>query len=223
MEENCSTKLCWFLSYNNADQPCAALCLVAQLYPTLCDPMDCSPPGSSVHGDTPGKNTWGGRRALLQGSFPTQGSNPGLLHCSWILYCPQTVTREAQEYWSGQPIPPPGDLPDPGIKPGSPALQADSLSAELPGKPQISCNYTHITSLLILPLLPTPRPFRQPQSARRDSPFYAAASRRLSVLHLIVYMCRCYLLRLSHCVSKSVLYICVSIPSLQTGSPIPLC
>ena len=32
-----------------------------------------------------------------------------------------------QEYWSGWPLPPPGDLPDPGIEPGSPALQADSL------------------------------------------------------------------------------------------------
>ena len=44
-------------------------------------------------------------------------------------------TREAQEYWSGQPIPSPADLPDPGIELGSPALQADSLPAELPGKP----------------------------------------------------------------------------------------
>ena len=43
--------------------------------------------------------------------------------------------REAQEYWSGYPIPSPADLPDPGIEPGSPALQADSLPAELPGKP----------------------------------------------------------------------------------------
>ena len=52
-----------------------------------------------------------------------------------------TVARQAplskglssQEYWSGLPFPPPGDLPDPGIKPGSPALQADSLLTELPG------------------------------------------------------------------------------------------
>ena len=36
---------------------CAALCLFTQLCPTLCDPVDCSPPGSSVHGDSPGKNT----------------------------------------------------------------------------------------------------------------------------------------------------------------------
>ena len=46
------------------------------------------------------------------------------------------ATREAQEYWSGQPIPSPLDLPDPGIEPGSPALQADSLPTELSGKPQ---------------------------------------------------------------------------------------
>ena len=50
------------------------------------------------------------------------------------------ATREAQEYWSGWPIPSPGDLPDsPGIKPGSPALQVDSLPAELPGKPLTPC------------------------------------------------------------------------------------
>ena len=62
------------------------LCLVVQSCPTLCDPMDCSPPGSSVHGDSPGKNTGVGCHALLQGIFPTQGSNPGHLHCRWILY-----------------------------------------------------------------------------------------------------------------------------------------
>ena len=41
----------------------------------------------------------------------------------------------AQEPWSGWPIPSPGDLPDPGMEPVSPALKADSLPAELPGKP----------------------------------------------------------------------------------------
>ena len=48
--------------------------------------MDCSPPGSSVHGDSPGKNTEMGFHALLQGIFPTQESNPGLPHCRQILY-----------------------------------------------------------------------------------------------------------------------------------------
>ena len=55
------------------------VCCLFQPCPTLCDPMDCSPPGSSVHGDSPGKNTGVGCHALLQGIFPTQGSNPGLL------------------------------------------------------------------------------------------------------------------------------------------------
>ena len=62
------------------------LCLVAQLCLTLCDPMDCSPPGSSVHGDSPGKNTGVGCHALLQGIFPIQGSNQGLLHGRQIPY-----------------------------------------------------------------------------------------------------------------------------------------
>ena len=62
------------------------LCLVVQSCPTLCNPMDCSPPGSSVHGNSPGKNTGLGCHALLQGIFPTQGSSPGLPHCRWILY-----------------------------------------------------------------------------------------------------------------------------------------
>ena len=67
---------------------------VAQSCPTLCDPVDCSPPGSSSMG----------------------------------------FSRE--EYWSGSPFPSPGDLPDPGIEPRSPALQADALTSEPPGKPQ---------------------------------------------------------------------------------------
>ena len=60
--------------------------LVARSCPTLCDPMDCSPPGSSVHGIFPGKITGVGSLSLLQGIFPTQGSNPGLPHCRQILY-----------------------------------------------------------------------------------------------------------------------------------------
>ena len=70
------------------------LCWVAQSCPTLWDRRDCSPPGSSVLGDSPGKNTGVSCHALLQ-----------------------------------------GNLRSPGIEPGSPALQVDSLPAELPGKP----------------------------------------------------------------------------------------
>ena len=66
----------------------AVLCLVALSCSTLWDLMDCSLPGSSVHGDSPGKNTavGGHAHALFHGIFPTQRSNPGLPHCMWILY-----------------------------------------------------------------------------------------------------------------------------------------
>ena len=60
--------------------------LMVQSCPTLCDLMDCSPPGSSVHGDSPGKNTGVDCYFLLQGIFLIQGSNQGLLHCRQILY-----------------------------------------------------------------------------------------------------------------------------------------
>ena len=56
------------------------LCFVTQSCLTLLDPMDCSQPGSSIHGDSPGKNTEVGCYVLLQGIFPTQGLNLGLLH-----------------------------------------------------------------------------------------------------------------------------------------------
>ena len=69
--------------------------LVTELCLTLCDPMDCSPPGFSVHGILRGKNTGVGSHSLYD----------------------------------------PEDLPDPGIKSKYPALQADSLPSEPPGKP----------------------------------------------------------------------------------------
>ena len=74
---------------------CCVLCLVAQSCHTFCGLMDCSPPGSSVHGDSPGNNIGVGCHALLQ-----------------------------------------RNLPDPGIEPGSPALQAYSFQSEPPGKPE---------------------------------------------------------------------------------------
>ena len=65
-----------------------------------------------------------------------------LLSRVWLFATPWTVAYQAppsmgfsrQEYWSGLPFPSPGDLPNPGIKPGSPALQADALNSEPLGK-----------------------------------------------------------------------------------------
>ena len=52
---------------------------------------------------------------------------------------PLSMGFSRQEYWSGLPFPSPGDLPNPGIEPGSPALQADSLPTELQGSPKSIC------------------------------------------------------------------------------------
>ena len=63
-----------------------------------------------------------------------------------------------QEYWSELPFPSPGDLPDPGIQPGSPALRADALTSEPPGKPIVSylswSSHTQL-SLLFISAVPT--------------------------------------------------------------------
>ena len=61
---------------------------------------------------------------------------------------PPSMGFSRQEYWSGLPFPSPGDLPDPGIKPRSPALQADSLSSELPRKLFILTIFTCFTNLI---------------------------------------------------------------------------
>ena len=81
---------------------------------------------------------WNGSLFLLQGIIPTQGSNPGLPHCRWILY--QLSHQGSPRLLDRLPIPSPGGLPNPGIEPESPTLQVDSLPAELPGK----LSYTNI-------------------------------------------------------------------------------
>ena len=115
----------------------AGLCLVTQSCLTLCDSMDCSPPGSSVHGDSPG-NTEVGCHALLQGIFPIQGLKPGLPHCRRILYHLSHQGSPIIPEWVAYPFS--RYISDTGIKPGSPELQVDSLPAELPGKPLKNIN-----------------------------------------------------------------------------------
>ena len=84
----------------------------------------------------------------LQWLFPTQGLNPGLLYCRQILYhlshqgSPRILQLGSLSFFQG-------NLSDPEIEPGSPALQAESLPAELPGKPVLSV-YS-ISALLTMP------------------------------------------------------------------------
>ena len=101
----------------------------AQSCPTLCDPMD-----YTVHGILQARILeWEAVPFSRGSSKPRDWTHisriEGTFFTSW-------VTREAQEYRSGWSIPSPADLPDPGVKPGSPALQADSLPPELSGKPK---------------------------------------------------------------------------------------
>ena len=174
--------------------------------PTLSDPIDCSPPGSSIHGifqarvlecvcicmfshlscvqlfATPWtvahqvplsmefsrQEHWSGLPSTSPGDLPDPGIKPVslalagefltivppgkpntylLLSCfSRVRLCatPETAAHQAlpslgfsrQEYWHALPFPSPGSLPHAGIEPRSPALQADSLLTEVPGKPQ---------------------------------------------------------------------------------------
>ena len=63
---------------------------------------------------------------------------------------PPSMGFSRQEYWSGLPFPSPGNLPNPGIEPRSPALQADTLTSEPPGKPysfRIQTNFFAVTKL----------------------------------------------------------------------------
>ena len=85
----------WFSHYGKQ----YVLCLAAQSCLILCDHMDCSPPGSSVHEDSPGKNTGMGCHALLQGIFPTQGPNSGLPTAGRLFT--EWASREAPKYWVG--------------------------------------------------------------------------------------------------------------------------
>ena len=118
--------------------------------------------------DFPGKSPGVGCHFLLQGIFPTQGLNPGLLHCRQMLYClshqgsskmkvkfaqlcltlcnpmdytVQGILQARILEWVAFPFP--GDLPNPGIEPGSPTLQVDSLPAEPPG----NISFSSLTSL----------------------------------------------------------------------------
>ena len=101
--------------YNNSGSwanSMASLAMLLLLYEQQCGPVDCSPPGFSVHGFS------------------------------------------RQEYWSGWPFPSPGDLPNPGIEPRFPALQADALTSEPPGKPSVFIIHVKYPCSLILSSVP---------------------------------------------------------------------
>ena len=100
--------------------------LVAQSCPTLCDPIDCSPPGSSVHG------------------------------------IPQARILEWLPFLS------PGDLPDSGIKSGSPTLQADYLPSEPPEKPMKVTVCAQLEQIMDKEILKKTKKKKKPQTATSE-------------------------------------------------------
>ena len=105
---------------------CVCVCVcVAQLCPNLCDPVDHSPPGYYVHG-------------ILQART-----------LEWVPFAPP-----GESSWSGCHSLPQGNLPDPGIEPGSPALQADSLPPELLGKPLLVLREMQVKITMTYPYTP---------------------------------------------------------------------
>ena len=90
--------------------------------------------------NSPGQNTGVGSHSLLQGIFPTQGSNPSLPHCRQVLYQLSYQESPRKLEWVGSLSLLQRIFLTQESKPGSPALQADSLPAELPGKPCCPAN-----------------------------------------------------------------------------------
>ena len=107
-------------------------------------------PGLYRPWNSPGQNTGVGSLCLLQGIFPTQGSNPGLPHCRWILY--QLIHKRSPRIlqWVDYPFSSRSSWPR---NSGSPALQADSLPTELSGKPLFHQNLGSNPSPYYLPAL----------------------------------------------------------------------
>ena len=124
-----------------------------QLCPTLCNPIDCSPPGSPIPGILQARTLeW---VAISFSNAWKWKVKVKLLSRVQLLATPRTAAYQApspmgfsrQEYWSGVPLPSPpspGDLPKPKTEPRSPALQADSLQSETAGKPHLYNIHTHI-------------------------------------------------------------------------------
>ena len=128
--------------------------------------VDCGPPGSSIHGIFQARLLEWVPISFSRGSCQPRywtlvfcsscmasrlvGGNLVAKSCltlvtPWTIACqdPLSMGFSRQGYWSGLPFPSPGGLPNPGIEPGSPALQADSLLTELPGKPKMSERSIH--------------------------------------------------------------------------------
>ena len=121
---------------------------VAQSCPTLSDPMDCSLPGSSVHGIFQARVLEWGAIAfsnLYDSYLKVKVTQSCLTLCNPMDYTVYRILQARALEWVL--FPSPGDLPNPGIEPRSPTLQADFLPAEPPGKPNLKSTLHPWTSV----------------------------------------------------------------------------
>ena len=131
----CSLLCPWSFPGKNAGVGCHFLLQGIYLTQGLNSPL--APrvlPGRFFNTEPPGKPPVdpGGGGGLVAKSYPTPAMPGTVAH-----QAPLSMGFSRQEYWSGLPFPSPRDLPDPGIEPRSPALQANSLPTELWGKPPV--------------------------------------------------------------------------------------
>ncbi|KAI4553548.1 hypothetical protein MJT46_015728 [Ovis ammon polii x Ovis aries] len=136
-----------------------------------------SPPSSfpRCSGARPGKTASTGLLALTYVTQPAE--------CWREMELVRRVARcSKQGYWSGQPFPSPGDLPDPGVESGSPALQADSVLSEPPGKPfEKNQSWSNNTECTILTTFKPPVTLSPVNTSSRSAPPALAPTAQLSV------------------------------------------
>ena len=162
--------------------------------------------------------------SLLQGIFPTQGSNPGLPHCRWILYqlshqgSPKILVWVAHSLLQGIFL-------TQGSNPGLPHCRQIPYQLSYQG---ISYVYTSTPSLLALPLAPPPHYLLGHHRAPSRAPCAVQQLPASSLFYTWWCVCKCVNCTLSFChthfspscVHKAVLCICVSIPALQVVSSV---
>ena len=117
---------------------CVCVCVNCSVVSNSLLPHELWPTNFLCPWNSPGKNAEVGSHSLLQGIFLIQGSNPGLLHCRWILYQLSHKGSPRILEWVAYPFSRGSFQPRKEL--GSPGLQADSLPSELSGKPYNTCS-----------------------------------------------------------------------------------
>ena len=90
---------------------------------------------------------WGRPQKRMEKQWSCSVVCDSAILCTAVYQAPPSMEFSRQEYWSGLPLPSPGDLPDPRIEPGSPTKQVDALPSEPPGKPP---NMEHFMNLHVI-------------------------------------------------------------------------